>query len=213
MLEVKNEKYLNSIVYNQIKEMIIRGQIDGPSISENELGKQLGVSRTPIREALQKLQYEKFLQILPKRGIYIREVTIKEASDLMDVRLAIEIHSMNQCLNLFTEEHISILEEKVKVQEEVAEKGDIYGFIKEDIEYHLIFLKIVNNEYFIDMFNNITHRLFHHGMGVFNKDRTRMISSINDHKKINFFLRNNQYEDALKSLEHHILKGKKMQLS
>lgn len=131
MLEVKNEKYLNSIVYNQIKEMIIRGQIDGPSISENELGKQLGVSRTPIREALQKLQYEKFLQILPKRGIYIREVTIKEASDLMDVRLAIEIYSMNQCLNLFTEEHISILEEKVKVQEEVAEKGDIYGFIKE----------------------------------------------------------------------------------
>jgi len=202
------KEYLRNIAYTKIKEMILKGQLEGPFISENELVNILGISRTPIRDALQKLQYEKFIEIIPKKGVFLREVSLKESNDLMDVRLAVEIFSMKQLTNQLSEDHVLELDAKVEVQEEMIQKNDIYNFISEDIAYHLFLLDIVGNEYFIEVINHITNRLFHHGMEIFKKNPLKMKSSVEDHKKINNCLRKNEFKKAIQLMQRHILKGK-----
>ncbi len=194
--------------------MIILEEITGPTVSEQELVKKLGMSRTPIREALQRLQNDdKFLEISPKRGIYIREITISEVRDLMDIRLAIELYSMNHISDLFTDEHLSILEEHVKYQEEMEKKWDIYEFLKSDLEYHEALLNVFGNEEFIKVLNNISDRLLRNGMKVFTREKERIRKSFEAHKLINNYLRDKNFEAAAKAMEEHIIMGKRMHLS
>ncbi|WP_085990943.1 GntR family transcriptional regulator [Oceanobacillus senegalensis] len=206
--------YLKDIAYEKIKKMIILEEITGPTVSEQELVKKLGMSRTPIREALQRLQNDdKFLEISPKRGIYIREITISEVRDLMDIRLAIELYSMNHISDLFTDEHLSILEEHVKYQEEMEKKWDIYEFLKSDLEYHEALLNVFGNEEFIKVLNNISDRLLRNGMKVFTREKERIRKSFEAHKLINNYLRDKNFEAAAKAMEEHIIMGKRMHLS
>ncbi len=203
------KKYLKDIAYEKIKDMIIRGNYEGTFISESELVSLLNMSRTPIREALQKLQNNNFLEISPQRGAYIKEVSITEANDLMDVRHAIEIFSIERISpTSFTQQHINALEEKILEQEYYVNDSDIYNFIKSDLEYHEIFLKVLGNEYFVKTLQNVMDRLFIHGMKRFQRDIMGMQDSINDHKKINNYLIKKDFVCLKKTMEEHISKGK-----
>lgn len=79
-------------VYRRLKEMILSFALyPGSRITENELSKHFGVSRTPVREALQRLAAEGYLTIRPKQGCFIREIDIDEINDYYEVRIALEM--------------------------------------------------------------------------------------------------------------------------
>lgn len=206
--------YLKDIAYTKLKKMIINGDIKGPIISENELVEKLKMSRTPIREALQRLQNDdNFLEISPKRGIYIKEITIKEAKDLMEVRLAIELYAMTRIGDQFQEKHLEILIDNIKQQEEMGYSGNIYEFIQLDLEFHKVFLEIFDNEYFVKVLNNISDRISHLGIKYFKKDMARVTASIEDHKVIVEHIKNDEFDKAIATMEEHIIRGKLLYLS
>ncbi|MCG2634555.1 MAG: GntR family transcriptional regulator [Gammaproteobacteria bacterium] len=88
-------KLLPQDVYRQLKEMILSFALyPGSRITENELSKRFGVSRTPVREALQRLAAEGYLTIRPKQGCFIREIDIDEINDYYEVRIALEMEAL-----------------------------------------------------------------------------------------------------------------------
>lgn len=200
--------YLKEIAYDKIKKLLIMGELEGRVISENELVDTLQMSRTPIREALQRLQNEEFLEIIPKRGVYIKEITLKEASDLMHVRVAIEVYSMERIAELLTDRHILDLRSNVELQKEAVERLDVYEFLRLDLEYHEYFLKIYDNYHFVRTLNNISDRLIQHGMKVFNREPFRLLKSIQEHEEINALLEQEDFKGAVKALEQHVLGGR-----
>nr|WP_289038809.1 GntR family transcriptional regulator [uncultured Allobacillus sp.] len=205
--------YLKDQAYEQIKHMIIHGEIDGPVISEQELVDKLGISRTPVREALMRLQnIDNFVTISPKRGIYIREITVKEANDLMDVRLATEMFSFERIGELITDEQIELLDSLIAKQKEMADKDDVHGFLEYDLAYHQAILEIYGNDYFVWILSNITDRLLHLGMRVFTREKERMKQSIEAHISINDAIKAGDFEQAKQNLENHIKTGKKTYL-
>lgn len=204
--------YLRDVAYSRIKELLLRGELEG-SVSENELTTILNMSRTPIREALQRLTNENFIEIFPNRGIFIKEVSIKETNDLMDLRLAIEIYSIERIEDLFTDADLEYLEQKVEAQKEARSQGDIYRYLKLDLEYHERFLQIYGNEHFIKVLNDISDRLFLHGL---KRNRKRGMSnwqSIIDHIEINKYLKERQFDKVKVLLEEHIIRGKENYLN
>jgi DNA-binding GntR family transcriptional regulator len=205
--------YLKDIAYSKIKDLIITDQIKGPMISENELALLLNMSRTPIREALHKLQNDNFVEIYPKRGVYIKEITVDDANDLMNVRLAIELFSIDTIADRFSDADVHYLEVKIQEQENAERNKNIYEFIKADLEFHEYLLKVSGNEYFVKTLNNVSDRLFHHGMKTFKRDMSRIQKSIEDHKIMLEQLRNRDFEKVKDLLEKHIQKGKKEYLS
>ena len=208
MNRIKDVLYLKDIAYTKIKDLIIRDQLKGP-ISENELATLLNMSRTPVREALHKLENDNFVEIYPKRGIYIKEITVNDANDLMDVRLAIELFSISTISDRFSDIDLLFLEGKIHEQELAEKSGEIFEFIKADLEFHEYLLKVAGNQYFVKTLNNVSDRLFHHGMKTFKRDMTRVQTSINDHKIIMEHLKNRDFDKAKSSMEQHIEKGKK----
>ena len=90
-IKVKSKRLNTAAVYSQLKQMITSFELyPGSRITEQELADQFSVSRTPIREALQKLEVEGFLTIRPKQGCFIRELDINELAEYYDIRIALE---------------------------------------------------------------------------------------------------------------------------
>ncbi len=82
---------LHNVVVSRIRDMIIEGQlVVGKRIHEGQLGAQLGVSRTPLREALKVLANEGLVELVPSRGATVRKLTVKDAKDMLDVLVALE---------------------------------------------------------------------------------------------------------------------------
>ncbi|MHA6258869.1 GntR family transcriptional regulator [Sporosarcina sp. CAU 1771] len=212
MFPIGEKVYLRDVAYLKIKDLIIRDELSGPVVSENELATLLNMSRTPIREALNRLQNESFLEIYPKRGIYIKDVTVEETIDIMNMRLAIELFSMNIIPDLFQDRDLEFLEKSIVEQQAAAKAEDVYEFIKLDLDYHEHLLKIAGNEYFVKTLHNITDRIFHTGIKIFKRDLTRMQTSINDHILINEKLKNKDFVEARNAMEEHIARGKKLYL-
>lgn len=212
MLKITGRVYLRDVAYSKIKDLIIRDKLNSQVVSENDLASQLNMSRTPIREALKKLQNEDFLEIYPQKGIYIKEMLVEEAQDLMDVRLAIELFSIDTIHDSFRASDLDILQRKIKEQEIAVEEGDIYEFIKLDLSYHEYLLKISGNQYFVKTLNNVNDLIFRHGMRIFKRNMSHMKKSIEDHKLINQYLGNGNFLEARTVMEEHIKRGKRQYL-
>lgn len=209
-----SRQYLKDIAYENIKRMILYGEIKGPFITEQELVEMLEISRTPIREALQRLDNnDDLIEIVPKRGILIKELSVKETADLMDLRLAIELFSFRKSKTNLTSRHLEKLDQLVIEQKNLIENLDVKGFIKSDLEYHRVFLEIYDNEHFKKVLDNITDRIFLHGLKVFGRSSDRLYESYLDHVEINNHIRNDKMDSAEDTLENHIIKGKSIYLN
>ena len=127
-------------VYAYAKEMIISGELAGGSlISEGEIAEQIGVSRTPVREAFLRLQAEELLKLFPKRGAVVVPLAAGEGEDVLELREALESAAVRRILR-FDEDALSAVIERLRevVQEQggPAREGDIPEFARVDELFH-----------------------------------------------------------------------------
>src|ERR1700712_676861 len=87
-------------VYDYVREQILSGQVAGGAfLEEEQISQAVGLSRTPVREAFQRLHAERMIDLLPRRGAQVRQVSVEEMVDVYDVRLLLEGHAMRRlCL-------------------------------------------------------------------------------------------------------------------
>lgn len=130
-----------------IKENIISFELaPGSSINSNELASQLGISRTPIREALLELSNEKIIEIYPQIGSMVSYVDFDLANDARFVRLAIERAVIEEACDKVTQQDIKELQMILKTQEFYLENGVLEQLLKEDNKFHRKFFQICDKE-------------------------------------------------------------------
>jgi DNA-binding GntR family transcriptional regulator len=204
--------YLKDIAYEQIKEKIFMGFYKERNISENDLVKELNMSRTPIREALQRLEYEGLLKIYSNRGIFLQNPSIKEVNDMFDMRIAIETFSLRKVIKVITSQQVKDLENLLTEQQKALEERDMFKFFKGDSEFHSFLLKISDNEFMGPIFENISDRLFHHGSFIFEKSLELSQNSWKEHVQILEAIKDKDLATAIKHMEAHLENGKKNEL-
>ena len=97
-LDLQNHRPLREIVYEELKRQILVGEIaPGTRMMEVELAEEMGVSRTPIREAIRKLEKEGLVTIEPRRGAYASEISVKDMVDVLEVRQDLEGMASRSC--------------------------------------------------------------------------------------------------------------------
>lgn len=198
---------LSDRAYQQIKEKIIRGDYrDRFYTSENQLVKELGMSRTPIREALHRIESEGFLKIIPKKGVLILESSVKETCDFFDLRLAIEIYALRQLRGYLNQEHFDQLQQLIEKQQDAYQNENYDKWLEHDEAFHQCFLDIFGNEVFLQIAKNIRQRVYHCP----NEYRRREFygESMKEHIDFIAALQNDNYELAEKILFDHIMRGK-----
>jgi len=123
--------------YAALRQAIIRAELEpGRQLSENELAARLGVSRTPVREALVRLRDERLVEIVPQLGTFVTRISTPAVADAQFIRETLECACVRRAAELATEDDIAKLEEVLLAQESARESDDFDAFYVLDDGFH-----------------------------------------------------------------------------
>lgn len=139
MLLETDDRSLRIRVFNAIENAILDGEYkDGDSLNELRISKELGISRTPVREALMQLELEGLVRNVPNKGAVVIGVTEQDIHDIYEIRIRIEGLASRLCAENITEDELRALEQIVDLQEFYLMKNDTEQIWKLDGDFHKI---------------------------------------------------------------------------
>ena len=144
------------MAYEFIKHKIINCEMKpGSDISEEELVRALGSSRTPVREALMSLKQEGFVNIFPRKGSFVTEVTLKEIQDIFEIRVIIETQVAKMICGSISEKELISFRNKFEQLDESGYYHTAKDYFELDLEFHKRIVKSTENSYLIEFMNKI----------------------------------------------------------
>ena len=159
MRKLKIPTNLTSLAYKSIKDYILEGRLDEESrLTEEFLSSQLGISKSPIREALNRLEAEGLIRIEARRGAYLRSFSNKEIDDLYDVREALEVHAVRT--GVFTPATIKELRASNKRLRSYLKANDRTKYIDEDVSFHAAVARATGNARLCDVLENLQNQIW-----------------------------------------------------
>lgn len=162
-LELNMDAYLplRDVVFNTLREAILRGDlVPGERLMELQLAAKLGVSRTPIREAIRMLEQEGLAITIPRKGAIVAGMTEKDMQDVLEIREALEELSVQVACDKITDEEIAQLEKNMKNFELSLKIGDLKKMAQADVEFHDVIYQATDNPKLISMLNNLREQMY-----------------------------------------------------
>ncbi|HTO48172.1 MAG TPA: GntR family transcriptional regulator [Burkholderiales bacterium] len=139
---------LTDRAYTALEEMIVRLELPpGGAVSEAMLSERLGIGRTPIREALQRLGRERLVQILPRRGVIVSDINVKAQLRLLEVRREVERLVTRSAARRASPQERARFAELAKAFERAARTGEDVAFLRIDREFNELCLEAARNEF------------------------------------------------------------------
>lgn len=160
--EMKINEYLplRDIVFQTIRKAILNGELEpGERLMETQLGEKLGVSRTPIREAIRKLELEGLVVMVPRKGAQVAQFTIKDIEDVLQVRASLEALAAKLACRHMDERSFLKLQLIITEYEYAAKEDDIEVMIQKDIEFHDTIALASQNDKLIQLYNNMREQV------------------------------------------------------
>ncbi|MGO1117369.1 GntR family transcriptional regulator [Rhodovibrionaceae bacterium A322] len=140
----------------KLRRAIIQGELaPGTRVVESELARQLGISRAPLREAARRLEQAGLLTSNPRRGFFVRTLDLDELDDIYSLRIALERYACSLAVERATPEDILDLKAQIKVMEDLAEQGDLYHQVEQDLKFHEMLCQISGNKKLVGLFRSI----------------------------------------------------------
>ncbi|TCK60508.1 GntR family transcriptional regulator [Seleniivibrio woodruffii] len=202
-------KPLREKIADIIRTDIIRGVYrNGERLVEPKLAKTLGISRTPIREALRQLEGEGFIEIVPRRGAVVKELTIKDIDDLYAIKANLEGLAARQATVNLTDDQIEILISINKKFRDYSEKnpGVPDEHHKDNIDFHNVFIAASGNEKLVDILDGMSKN-FQRLKSMLMSDAGRAANAVKEHKKIIDAFISRDPDLAEKTVREHINSG------
>ena len=196
--------------YNTIKERIILCEYPPNSLlSEEKLKAELKISRTPIRDALSRLEQESLIQIIPRKGILIRGITPDEVEQVFEMRMLIEPHAIKKYGHTVDREILGEMESFFSRDPEDLSLDAIH---KKDDEFHQLFVSVSKNAYIIEAYKfayiqNIRLRILSGNLG-----NDRIKKSQNEHMEITKWCLKENWDKAANQLNEHLLNSREASL-
>ena len=152
---------LRDVVFNTLRQAILRGELKpGERLMEIQLANKLGVSRTPIREAIRKLELEGLVLMIPRKGAEVADITEKSLRDVLEVRKALEELAVQLTCDKITKEQIRELEQAAEQFKKTLKSNDITEIAEADVRFHDIIYLVTDNQKLILLLNNLREQMY-----------------------------------------------------
>jgi DNA-binding GntR family transcriptional regulator len=175
---------LQEFAYNKCQELIGSGKlVPGQLYSEVAMSKQLGISRTPLRTALQQLERDGLIIRLPQRGFYVYEFKEKDIEELFAIRKAIEGFAVEHIAKQKREIDLRQAKKHLKAQEDARQSDDYSIFIREDRQFHENLVSALSNKRLVAIYAGLRQSIELIGLKRFKMNSQRN-KSISEHKAI-----------------------------
>lgn len=162
MFEIKLDQYkpLREVVFETIRNAIISGSLKpGERLMEVQMAERLGVSRTPIREAIRKLELEGLVIMLPRKGAFVADLSVKDLTEVLEIRAALEGLAAGLAVARIDEKEIEELEEISMKFHKAVEGNNLEELVYWDIQFHEAIFRASGNERLIQLNNNLREQV------------------------------------------------------
>lgn len=205
-IKLDNYKPLRDLVFAAMREAILSGKLKpGERLMEVQLAEEMGVSRTPVREAIRKLELEGLVVMVPRKGAYVAGLTLKDVAEVFEIRSSLEGLAAALAADRITDEEVEALDNILKEISEAVAKGDIDKVIKKDGEFHQILFSASRNSRLAQMINNLKEQIDRFRVQSFSNP-VRLKSVLSEHKEILDAIKQGDIENAEKLAKEHIYK-------
>jgi DNA-binding GntR family transcriptional regulator len=171
--------------------------------SEPEIARQLGISRTPVREALLDLSSRGFVTFIPRRGFQIKAITEKSIRELYVFRMVLETGIMRIAAPRITEDTIQRLEALHREDKRAAARQDLHRFIHINREFHGLLAALTENSFLVSSFENVRELIELASLNIRSRIH-RMPEAVKEHKAIIDRLKERDTEGAVAMMQRHI---------
>lgn len=217
--EVTMNEYLplRDVVFNTLRRAILRGELKpGERLMEIQLANKLGVSRTPIREAIRKLELEGLVLMVPRKGAEVAEITEKNLRDVLEVRCALEELAVQLACDRIDPERMQQLLDAAAHFRDILGTADITELGEADEAFHDVIFQATGNRRLIQLLNNLREQMYRYRIEYLKKkecypqlleEHASIIQAIREHDKekateITVQHINNQVDTVVDTLRH-----------
>ncbi|MET7933372.1 GntR family transcriptional regulator [Streptomyces sp. NPDC005322] len=191
-------------VYTHVKQAVLDRRYEGGTLlSEGELAEAVGVSRTPVREALLRLEAEGLLKLYPKKGALVLPVSAQEIADVVETRLLVEQHAVAKVVPA-GEPLLVRLEGLMDKQKEHAAAGDLAAFAVADRCFHAEIVRAAGNGILAHLYDQLRDRQLRMGVATMHAEPDRIAKNITEHTEILEALRAGDAGSAAGIVRRHI---------
>ena len=205
-LELNMDAYLplRDVVFNTLREAILRGDlVPGERLMELQLASKLGVSRTPIREAIRMLEQEGLAITIPRKGASVAGMTEKDMQDVLEIREALDELAVRIACEKITDEQLKRLVDAKDLFETSTRTGDVKKIAEADVSFHDVIYEATGNPKLESMLNNLREQVYRYRVEYI-KDPKNYPVLIREHEAILLALKERNVKKAEIAMHEHV---------
>ena len=197
---------LREVVFLRLRSAILHGElVPGERLMEVKLSQQLGVSRTPVRDAIQRLVEEGLVDLVPRCGAIVAGITDKDMRDVLEVRITLEELAVSLCIERITDEDMEKLRESNEMFKTAVTEGDPLKIAEFDVAFHDIIYSITCNRRLLQIINELREQIYRYRLEYIKNDKART-DLVKEHERIIRYISMGDTEKAKLAVRNHIEK-------
>ena len=203
-VDLESYRPLRELVLDAIRSAIMNGTLQPRErLMEIQMAEELGVSRTPIREALRKLELEGFIVMVPRKGAYVSDLSFKDIADVFEIRAALEGLAAGLAAERITEEELERMERLLVEKQEAITQDDISKLVEVDTKFHELMYQASRNVRLGSIISNLREQIQRFRLTSLSYPGRNKLS-LEEHKKIVEAIQARDYQMARQLATEHI---------
>ena len=195
---------LRDVVFNTLREAILKGDLKpGERLMELQLASKLGVSRTPIREAIRMLEQEGLAVTTPRKGAEVAKMTLKDMEDVLEIRDALDELAVRIACQKITDEQLKQLEDVKELFEKNTQTNIVKNIAEADVSFHDVIYEATGNPKLVTLLNNLREQVYRYRVEYI-KDPKNYPTLIAEHEAILDSLKNRDVKNAVEAMHVHV---------
>ncbi len=203
-IEINSYRPLRELVCENIRQAIIDGTFKpGERLMEIQLADEMGVSRTPVREAIRRLELEGFVVMIPRRGTYVADISIKDITEIYEVRISLDVLAAGLAAERITDEELETMNGYLLEISRYVPSLDIEKIVALDSAFHDVLYKASRNERLCSIIGNLREQL----TGIRARSMSypgRLVETMNEHRELLDSIASRDIERAQRAARVHI---------
>ena len=209
---IPERKPLGHYVFENLKQAIVRGDFSpGNRLVESRIAEAMGISRTPVREAIHKLEREGLIKKLPQGGFYVLNLSREEIEETFGIRSVLESYAARLAAIKHQKEELEPLEEKIEAFQYFLNRGEMEALLKINTEFHGLLYAMSRSPKLVKMINDLQDQIYRFRRIIL-KIETMAKTSNDDHRQMLSAMKMRDADRVETLVRQHILRGQKIVL-
>jgi DNA-binding GntR family transcriptional regulator len=207
-LVIKDTKTIRRKIYEYLREQLLSGEIQPHQhLIEAKIAKDIGTSRTPVREALHSLELEGLIESIPRVGYVVKSISEREVEEICEMRMAIEALAARWAMEKAYKKLIEELKKNISISDETVSKGDVRAFVNMDAQFHEVISKFSGSRRLLELAQTLRrHMLRYRIQSIYSVDN--VLRAIEGHKGILRAIKKRDLDEVNKAIRYHMEQSK-----